>query len=83
MSFYENKPRKAKYAFQVSMSRDILSEGLLLYAIHEVLKDIPESPEVYFVDYRINAGTHVMLIYINDDALYQQVKTAIAPYWKG
>lgn len=82
MSFYESKPRKAKYAFEIKMSPDILSEGLLFTAVHNVIRDVPQSPETYFTDYRNGMGTYSLHIYINDDALYNQIKVAIAPFGK-
>jgi hypothetical protein len=82
MSFYETKPRKAKYAFEVRMSEDILSEGLLFAALDVVLKSHPQSKETWFQDYRNGAGTYSLHIYINDDLIYQQAKAALAPFGK-
>lgn len=80
MSFYETKPRKAKYAFEVRMSEDILSQGLLFAAVHDVLKCHPQSPETWFRDYRNGAGTYSLHLYINDEEIYKQVKVALVPF---
>jgi len=82
MSFYETKPRKAKYAFEVRMSEDILSEGLLFAAVHDVLRRYPQSPETWFQDYRNGAGTYSLHIYINDVEIYKHVKVALVPFGK-
>lgn len=82
MSFQEAKPRKAKYSFEIRMSPDILSEGLLFAAINEILQTVPESPETFWKEYRNGMGTYSLTIYINDEAIYNQLKTAITPYIK-
>lgn len=82
MSFYETKPRKAKFAFEIRMSEDILSEGLLFAAINTMLIAHPESPDTWWKEYRNGAGTYSLHIYINDVAIYNEVKGAIAPFGK-
>jgi hypothetical protein len=82
VSFYETKPRKAKYAFEIRMSDDILNEGALFSAVHGVIYDLPESKETWWKEYRNGAGTYSLHLYINDDAIYDRIKVAIAPYGK-
>lgn len=80
MSFHENRARKAKYAFEIQMSKDILSEGLLFNAVHEILKDTPESPETWFTTYGNSMGTVYMIIYVNDEDIYNRIKAAMATF---
>lgn len=70
----ETKPRKAKYAFEITMSKNMLDYGAKLLMMQSVLFGVPESDTTWWQNYTNSAGTYCLTIYINDEELYQQLK---------
>lgn len=74
----ESKPKLAKYAFEIEMSPNILKEGLLFGAFHAVLQEYPcgeNEGDAWFQRYRNRMSTFTLTIYIDDEELYQRLKT--------
>lgn len=74
MPLSEFKPRKAKYGFQIQIDSDMLHPFALVYS---VLADVPQHPDVWWMETPNNMGRCSINIYVNDPDLYEELRALV------
>lgn len=75
----EIKPRKAKHAFEIKMSPDMLDYAQRFADMAAALKGVKHGESTCWIEYKNGAGTYTLTVYVNDDGLAARIRGAMAP----